>query len=85
MSDTQEKFQTGEEESLKTMWLETRLGDRYELPNMLRVQITAAHSMLDWEDASTITLVNVSEAVLSVPKRIVKRAGVDDRCFWEAK
>lgn len=85
MPDTQEKLQAGEEGPLKKMWLETHLGDRYELPNMPPVQIAAAHSLLDWTDASSITLVNISEAVLVVPKRIIKRAGVGDRCFWEAE
>lgn len=85
MSDTQEKLQAGEEGPLKTMWLETHLGDRYELPSMLAVQISAAHSLLDWSEASSITLVNISEAVLVVPKRVIKRAGVGERCFWEAE
>jgi hypothetical protein len=52
---------------------------------MLAVQISAAHSLLDWSEANSITLVNISEAVLVVPKRVIKRAGVGERCFWEAE
>lgn len=83
MSDTQEEFQTGEEVPLKTMWFETHMGVRYEMPDMVRSQITAVHASLDW-DKDNITAVNISEVVLVLPKRIIKKAGVGDRCFWEA-
>lgn len=32
-----------------------------------------------------ITLMNISEAVMIIPLRIIKKAGVWERCFWEAK
>lgn len=84
MSDTQEEFPAGEEGPLTTMWLETHLGVKYEMPDMLRAHISRAHADLDF-NLGNVTVINVSEAVLVLPKRIVKRAGVGDRCFWEAK
>lgn len=82
MPDTQKEFQSGEGVALSTMWFETHMGARYELPDMLRSHISAAHADLDWSKGN-VTATNVSEVVLVLPKRIIKRAGVGDRCFWE--
>jgi hypothetical protein len=70
------------------MWLETTLGVRYSLPDMLIGHVDMAHRQLDQADKvrlTTITLVNVSDVVLTVPYRILAKAGVGDRCFWEKR
>lgn len=83
MSSTQEELQAGEGSTpFKMMWLETTMGVRYEMPDMLPVHIDEAHRQLD-EDQEHISLLNVSDACLVVPKRIIAKAGVGDRCFWE--
>jgi hypothetical protein len=85
MSDTQKELQTSEESPLKTVWFETHLGVKYEMPDMLDEHITNAHRLLDGtKQIVNITILNVSEAVLLLPRRIIKKAGVGDRCFWEA-
>jgi hypothetical protein len=85
MSDTQKELQTSEESPLKTMWFETHLGTKYELPDMTDEHVTNAHKLLDSSrEIFNITVLNISEAVLVLPRRIVKKAGVGDRCFWEA-
>lgn len=66
------------------MWLETTMGVRYDLPDMLEEHVTEAHKNLDTADLSQhVHLRNVSGALLMVPKRIIKKAGVGERCFWE--
>jgi hypothetical protein len=62
------------------------MGVRYEMPDMTREQITEVHEQLDQSCGPDhhIIVLNVSEVVLSLPKRILKRAGSGDRCFWEA-
>lgn len=63
------------------------MGVRYVLPDMTGEQITGVHKQLDMdfgEDHHIIAL-NISEVVLSLPRRILKKAGVGDRCFWEAQ
>ena len=84
MLSTQKECQTGETASLKTMWFTTHLGARYEMPDMLREHITGAHKQLD-APGDNVTVINISEAVILLPKRIINRAGVGDRCFWESK
>jgi len=87
MSDTQKEFQTSEESPLKTMWFETHLGTRYEMPDMLEEHISKAHRLLGAPNKQifNITVLNISEAVLVLPTRIIKKVGVGDRCFWEAE
>ncbi len=85
MSSTQGELRTSEETPLKTMWFETHLGVRYEMPDMLREHITFAHEQLDAAGEGSITVINVSEVVALLPKRIINKAGVGDRCFWESK
>ena len=86
MSDTQKEFQTGEESPLKTMWFETYLGAKYEMPDMTDEHITNAHKLLDApKGIINVTVLNISEAALVLPRRIIKKAGVGDRCFWEAQ
>lgn len=61
------------------------MGVRYEMPDMTEADITQVHKQLDHSnDDGHIIASNVSEAVLSLPKRILKRAGSGGRCFWEA-
>lgn len=68
------------------MWFETRLGTRYEMPDLLEEQVSEAHKSLDFSNPeSLIILTNVSRVMLGIPRRIIKRAGVGDRCFWESK
>lgn len=85
MSDTQKEFQTSAASPLKTMWFETHLSTKYEMPDMLEEHISKAHRALDGPlSIVNITILNISEAVLVLPRRIIKKAGVGDRCFWEA-
>lgn len=85
MSDTQKELQASEGSPLKTMWFETHLGTKYEMPDMVDEHVTKTHKLLDGpEEIANITVLNLSEAVLLLPRRIIKRAGVGDRCFWEA-
>lgn len=85
MSDTQKELQASEGSPLKTMWFETHLGTKYELPDMTDEHVTNAHKLLDSsKEIVNVTILNISEAVLVLPRRIVKKVGVGDRCFWEA-
>lgn len=55
------------------------------MPDMLEHHVTEAHRNLDTADISQyIHVKNVSDALLMLPKRIIKKAGVGERCFWEA-
>ena len=75
----------GETEVFHVMWFETRLGVRYEMPDMLESHITKTHHHLDTIPYdSQLVVLNISGATLILPKRIIKRAGVGERCFWEA-
>jgi hypothetical protein len=65
-----------------TVWFETSMGVRYELPDMQTNHVDAVHQQL-FGDFDRVTAINVSEAVLVVPKRILVKAGVGERCFWE--
>ena len=90
MSSTQEELRTSEETPLKTMWFVTHLGVRYEVPDMLRDQITAAHAQLgesanSVDHAENVVATNISDVVLLLPKRIIHKAGVGDRFFWESE
>lgn len=69
-------------DKLLTCWFETRLGVRYELPDMQKHNVDWLCKQFD-ERIDTITAVNVSSAVLILPKRILKRAGCGTFCFWE--
>lgn len=85
MPDSPKELQAGEESPLAVMWFATRLGTLYEMPDLLSAQVTDTHRQLDYSNAdSMILMVNVSGVMLSIPKRIIKTAGVGDRCFWEA-
>lgn len=84
MSDTQEEHQAGERSGpFVRMWFETTMGVRYEMPDMLPRHVEAAHKQLD--SHSSITVMNVSGVIMVIPKHILKKAGVGDRCFWEAE
>ena len=73
-------------EKLSTMWFETRLGQRYELPDMLREHVTYAHEQVATSHhESTVIMINVSGVSLCIPKRIIAKAGVGERCFWEVE
>lgn len=68
------------------MWFETRLGVRYEMPDMLSDHVTLTHHMLDQLlPEGQLVVRNISEVTLVIPKRIILKAGVGDRCFWEAQ
>lgn len=70
-------------EPFVTCWLETRMGTKYEMPDMLPVHVDQLAKSLDTE-IDTVTVLNVSNVVLILPKRILSRAGSGNRCFWEA-
>ena len=71
------------EEPYSTFWCRTHLGVMYCLPDMLAAHIDQARRQLDMQIAS-ITLRNISDVVMVIPKHILKTAGANDRCFWEA-
>lgn len=83
MSSAPAELQTNPKTTLHVMWFETKTGIRYEFPDMLESHITQAHRNLTM-DLDFVAANNLSEAALLIPKRILKRAGVGDRCFWEA-
>ena len=68
---------------LPTCWLETRLGSRYEVPDMTTAHMDSVCQQLD-SHPDTITVVNVSNVIMIFPKRILAKAGTGNRCFWEA-
>lgn len=83
MFDSSKKLQA-DQTPLVTMWFETLLGARYEMPDMLNHHVTTTHKYLDSADLSQdVHVMNVSNALLMIPKRIIKKAGVGERCFWE--
>lgn len=85
MSDSPKKLQTRQEsDSLVTMWFTTTLGARYEMPDMMEHHVTDAHRYLNEADLDQYVHVrNVSDAIYMIPKRIIQKAGVGKRCFWE--
>lgn len=86
MSNTQKELQAGEKvDPLVTMWFETKMGEKYRMPDMMRQHVTEAHKDLDTAKSDQYVAVrNVSDAVLMLPKRIISRAGVSEHCFWES-
>jgi len=85
MPNSPKKLQAGQESTpLVTMWFETTLGVRYEMPDMMEHHVDDAHRNLDQADLSQYVHVrNVSDAIYMIPKRIIQKSGVGDRCFWE--
>jgi len=53
------------------------------MPDMLPQHVDEAHRQLDLP-VTNITLRNISDVAMVVPRRIIKSAGANDRCFWEA-
>ncbi len=83
MSDASDKLSAGEGRfAFETMWLETITGTRYAVPDMGPGHVTEAHRQLI-DNMEYVTLSNLSGVVLVIPIRIVAKAGVADRCFWE--
>lgn len=66
-----------------TFWVRTHLGTNYYMPDMLPEHVNEAHRQLDLP-VTSITLRNISDVAMVIPKRIIKAAGANDRCFWEA-
>jgi len=60
------------------------MGVRYTMPDMLHSHVDEAHRQLDTKSGS-ITVMNISGVIMVIPKHILKKAGVGDRCFWEAE
>jgi hypothetical protein len=51
---------------------------------MTRDHVTQAHKSLDHSGPDSVVIVtNISHATLTLPKKILKRAGVGNLCFWE--
>ena len=85
MPDTPEQLQTDQTPFIH-FWVLTKLGTRYVLPDMLPQHVTVAHKQLDFtNDDQIVVVTNISNVVLSIPKRIIASAGAGDRCFWEAR
>jgi hypothetical protein len=70
------------EQVFQTVWFETLMGVRYELPDMLPDHVDEARRQLDLPFPN-ITARNVSNVVLLIPKHILRKMGVGDRCMWE--
>lgn len=85
MPDSSKELQAGEASPFSVMWFATKLGTIYEMPDMQEQEVTEAHRQLDTTDVSQyISVRNTSGVLMMIPKRIIKTAGVGDRCFWEA-
>lgn len=82
MPDSQKKLQADQTSPFSVAWFETRLGTRYELPDMLDEHVDSLRKQLDGS-APSLTLINVSNVTMVMPKHILLRVGVGDRCFWE--
>ena len=63
--------------------LTTHLGAVYEVPDMTRAQIEQTLTE-DWALGSSLTLVNVSQAVLVLPFRILASIAVNGELKWRA-
>lgn len=83
MPSSQEELQADQETPFRVMWIVTKLGVRYEFPDMIDAQVDQAVKILHG-GLPNITMNNISECCLLIPRRIIKRAGVGERCFWEA-
>jgi hypothetical protein len=83
MPDSPQELQADPETPFHVMWVETKLGTRYELPDMLEKHVDEAVRALHG-GLPNITMTNISECCLLMPRRIIKKAGVGERCFWEA-
>lgn len=64
-------------------WFETRTGTRYEMHDMTTGHVDTVCRQLDGS-AEVITVGNISNVIMILPKLILARAGVGSRCFWEA-
>jgi hypothetical protein len=84
MSSTQTELPTCSG-SFSTCWFETRLGIRYELPDMRDCDVDTLVKQLHDALFTSISCCNVSRVVLVLPRCIIQKAGVNDRCFWEAE
>lgn len=82
MPDPSQELPTGPE-PYSVFWFRTRLGTLYTMPDMLPQHVDEARRQLDLP-VTNITLRNISDVAMVVPRRIIKTAGVNDRCFWEA-
>ena len=82
MPDSQKELRADQKTPFSVAWFETRLGTRYELPDMLDEHVDSLRRQLDGS-APSLTLINVSDVTMVIPKRILLKAGVGKRCFWE--
>lgn len=53
------------------------------MPDMLDIHVDSARKQLD-DNRGSLTVMNVSGVVMVIPGQILKKAGIGDRCFWEA-
>jgi hypothetical protein len=83
MPDSPEVIQTDQAANFVTMWIETTMGVRYALPDMLPPHVDAVLKQLFEAPYEKVTAINISEACLILPKRIIGKAGVGDRIMWE--
>jgi hypothetical protein len=84
MPSTPPELPPDQETPFSVMWFETTLGVKYEMPDMQEHEVTEAHKNLDATFKDQYFHVrNTSGVIMMIPKRIIKKAGVKDRCFWE--
>lgn len=85
MPSTPEKLQADQAHPgpFLVAWAVTKLGIRYEMPDMLPQHIDALCKQCE-DDLDNVTLTNVSGVVMILPKRILESVGVGMRCFWRA-
>ena len=85
MPDTPDDIRPSEKNTFSTCWLETRLGKRYEIPDMTTNQVDYLCAQCDSKELDMLTLCNASGVVFIIPKNLVAKAGVNNRCFWEGE
>ena len=84
MLSAQEELPTRPDGGFSICWFETRLGRRYEIPDMQDASVDIVVRQLHEAAYTSISCCNVSNVVLVIPRQIILKAGVNDRCFWEA-
>lgn len=72
-----------DEDLYSTLWLRTKLGTMYYMPDMLSSDIDHALRQLD-APMEEIAIRNISGVIMVIPKRIIQSAGVGERKMWEA-
>lgn len=61
-------------DELSAVWIKTTLGAVYRFPDLLTMNLPDLTTQLD--QVETLVLRNVSEATMTIPKRIIAEVGV---------